>query len=169
MWGGGCRVGSNEGRRERGGGGGRERGGGERRPVLTAPAAAAPARWQRRVCRGDNNISCRLLTLAPRSLPLPAAHFHRLEPQICGRISMHNVQWTINCMKEHPTISAGVALAAFNRLSPVHSCLSILSNLFVQIIKCICPDFKMYLSRLSNIFVKISKCICLGEVSSRLI
>ena len=28
--------------------------------------------------------------------------------------------------------------------------------------KCICPNYKIYLSKLQNIFVQIAKCICLN-------
>ena len=35
-----------------------------------------------------------------------------------------------------------------------------MQNVFVQISKCICPNFKMYLSKFQNVFVQISKCIC---------
>ena len=38
--------------------------------------------------------------------------------------------------------------------------LSRLLNVFVQILKCICTDFKMYLYRFQNVFVQISKCVC---------
>ena len=33
-------------------------------------------------------------------------------------------------------------------------------NVFVQIVKCICPNFEMYLSKLWKVFVQIVKCIC---------
>ena len=35
-----------------------------------------------------------------------------------------------------------------------------MQNVFVQIAKCICPNFKMYLSKLQIVFVQIAKCIC---------
>ena len=33
-------------------------------------------------------------------------------------------------------------------------------NVFVEMVKCVCPYCKMYLSKLLNVFVKIAKCIC---------
>ena len=38
--------------------------------------------------------------------------------------------------------------------------LSKLTNVFVQIDKCICPNRKIYVSKLTNVFVQIDKCIC---------
>ena len=35
-----------------------------------------------------------------------------------------------------------------------------LQTVFVQIVKCICPDWKIYLSKLQNVFVYNTKCIC---------
>ena len=37
---------------------------------------------------------------------------------------------------------------------------NVLQNVFVQIAKCICPNYKMYLSKLQNVFVQIAKYIC---------
>ena len=38
--------------------------------------------------------------------------------------------------------------------------LSKLEDVFVQIVKCICPNWKMYLYKLSNVFFQIGRCIC---------
>ena len=44
------------------------------------------------------------------------------------------------------------------------------TSVFVQIVKCICPNFQLYLSILPNVivkfpivFLKIAKCICPNE------
>ena len=44
------------------------------------------------------------------------------------------------------------------------SCHLQLSNIVVQVTKCICPNYKLYLSKLQNIFVQIWKCICASSL-----
>ena len=36
-------------------------------------------------------------------------------------------------------------------------------NVFVKITKCICHNYKMYLSKLQNVFLQIVKCILIGQ------
>ena len=69
---------------------------------------------------------------------------------------------------EVPFLKQGISLFVQQRMGnicwlPLPFCWMYLSNVFVRIAKCICPNCKMYLSKFPNVFVKIARCICIIE------